>query len=504
MDISKQEKENNKRIAKNTFVLYIRMFLVMGVTLYTSRVVLNSLGITDFGIYNVVGGIIAMMGILNSTMSVASQRFFTFELGKKDYEKLGITFSISFLIYMLFAIIFFILAESVGLWFLNTQLTIPPERLDAANWVYQFSIFSTIVTLLSNPFIASVIAHENMKVFAYIGLFEVILKLLIACLLLIFTLDHLIMYGFLLFLSSLIVTSIYIRICIKKYEECRYRFYWDSRLFKKILIYSGWNLFGSASSLVKAQGLNILLNLFFNPSVNAARGIAYQVDNAIVQFFTNFFTAVRPQITKYYANNEVSSMLQLVFRSSKFSFYLILVISLPILIETPYIIQLWLGQIPEYVVIFTRLVILISALDAMASPIMTTAHATGNIKLYQSLVGTINILVIPISYVFLTYLNSNPSIVFYISLVLTLISFFVRLWVVKRLINQFPIILYIKEVFCLSFIVAIFSLLFPMGFKLFFMNNNENSFICFVCICLVCCISTILTIYLIGLDKDER
>lgn len=292
--------------------------------------------------------------------------------------------------------------------------------------------------------------------------------------------------------------SIYFFYCNKKYQESRYSFYWDTPLFKQLLSYTGWNLFGSLSGVAKGQGLNILLNIFFNPSVNAARGIAYQVNTVVSQFFTNFYTAVRPQITKYYAQQDLNSMFKLVYRSSKMSFFLILLISLPLIIEAPYIIQLWLGQLPEYVVPFMRLIVVITAVDAMASPLMTTAHATGKIALYQFLVGTANILNIPISYLFL-YLGYTPVVVFQISLVIAVTSIFLRLWIVKRLVD-FPVMDYICKVIFKCILVTVLSSLIPVAvYNL--VTDNLNGFII---VCFITFISTIFATYYVGLDRNER
>ncbi len=489
---------NNKRIAKNTLLLYFRMFFIMAVTLYTSRVILQALGVEDYGIYNVVGGVVAMMGVLNGAMSVSTQRYLTFELGRGDIIRLKQTFSLCLTIFFLLSVIVVVLGETIGVWFLNTQLIIPHGRIFAANWIYQFSIFSCVSSLITMPFNASIIAHERMNIYAYVGIFEVVLKLLIVYLLLLIPTDRLVTYGFLFMLSQFIITSTYIVYCWKKFSETRYTWYWDKPLFKELVSYSGWNLFGALSGLVKGQGLNILLNMFFNPAVNAARGIAYQINAAITQFFTNFYTAVRPQITKYYAQGNMVEMQKLIFRSSKMSFYLIMLISLPIIIETPFIVNLWLGQLPEYVVPFTRLIIAISAIDSMATPLMTAAHATGNIKLYQSSVGTMTILNIPISYAFLKF-GYSPLIVFYISLIIAVACLFMRLWIV-RILMDFPIKDYIVKVFGTCVIVCLLSLILPM---MMYVLLKEN-FISVMIVCVVSFFASLTNIYIYGMDLKEK
>lgn len=490
---------NNKRIAKNTLLLYFRMFIIMAVSLYTSRVVLQALGVEDFGIYNVVGGVVAMMGVLNSAMSISTQRFLTFELGRGDTVQLKRVFSTCFSIYVLLSIIILILSETVGLWFLNNKMVIPDNRIVAANWVYQFSIISCINALMTNPYNAIIIAREKMNIYAYISIIEVVLKLVIVYLLLIIPYDRLLSYGAFILGVSIIIAMIYRVYCISKYPESRYHFYWDKPLFKQLLSYSGWNLFGSVSSIAKGQGLNLLLNMFFNPAVNASRGIAYQINTAITQFFTNFYTAVRPQITKYYAQNDMDNMLKLVFQSSKFSFYLIYFISLPILIEAPYIIKLWLGQLPDYVVVFTRMIVVISAVDSMATPLMTIAHATGNIKLYQSVVGTVTILNIPISYFLLKYGGCSPVSVFVTSLCLSIVCLFLRLWIVNRLVN-FPVYKYVKDVIFNTSLIGFLAAILPV---ILYVCMDENLF-SFLAVSSTCILSSLSIIYLIGLSVGEK
>lgn len=489
---------NNKRIAKNTLLLYFRMFFIMAVTLYTSRIVLSALGIEDFGIYNVVGGVVAMMGVLNGAMAVASQRYLTFELGRGDTVRLKQVFSMCLTIFLLLSVIVIILGETIGIWFLNTQMVIPEERITAANWVFQFSILACIASIVVTPYNATIIAHERMDVYAYVGILEVVLKLAIVYLLLIIPADRLSTYGFLILLSQVVVTGTYILYCMKYFRESHYIFYWERPLFMELVSYSGWNMFGSVAGLVKGQGLNILLNMFFNPAVNAARGIAYQINAAITQFFTNFYTAVRPQITKYYAQGNMEEMTRLVFLSSRMSFYLIMIVSMPIIIEAPYIINLWLGQLPEYVVPFTRLIITISAIDSMASPLMTAVHATGRIRLYQSLVGTMTIFNIPVSFIFLK-LGFSPLVVFYVSLFISTLCLFMRLWVVHRLM-PFPVREYIIKVFGGSILVCALSLAVPLGTYLLVDVNSYTVLI----ICILCVISSSISIYCTGLDKHER
>lgn len=491
--------ENTKRIAKNTLMLYVRMLFGMLVSLYTSRVVLSTLGVEDYGIYNVVGGVVAMIGVLNGSMSISVQRFLNFELGTGNKIKLKQTFSMSLNIYFFFAIVFVILAETIGVWFLNTHLLIPQDRIEAANYVFQFTIFATVISLLSNPYNAAIVAHERMDVYAYTSIFEALTKLGIVYLLLVISFDKLIVYSLLLACTSCLVTFIYYFFCKHHFEECRYKPYWNKPLFHRLFSYSSWNLFGSAAGLVKTEGLNILLNMFFSPTVNAARGIACQINNVLMQFFNNFYTAVRPQIIKYYAQGNKASMINLVFRSTKYSFFLCLFVSLPVMIEAPYLINFWLGQTPEHVIAFTRLIIIISIVDALASPIMTAAHATGKIKLYQFVVGMIMILNIPISYCFLKFISTNAISVYVISLSLAVVAFVVRLWIVKQLV-EFSIRVYFNTVILKIIVLAILSAILPLALHFILMPG----FISCATVVISSFLSSGIIIYALGMSGYER
>lgn len=324
--------ENNSRVlAKNTLLLYFRQILIMAVSLYTARVVLAVLGAEDFGIYNVVAGVVTMFGFLGGAMASSSQRYFSYDLGKKDLKHLEITFSVTFQIYLLIALVVFLFVETAGLWFLNTKLVIPSNRLIAANWIFQAAIISFLLTLITTPFMAIIIAHENMTVYAYVSIVEVALKLGIVVLLKYLPYDKLIVYGILLSLVSFINTAIYRFYCHKHYSECKVRFVCDGKLFKEIIAYSGWNLFGNLAAIFKNQGINILLNLHFGAIVNAARGIAGQVNSAVMSFSNNFSTALRPQVIKTYAVNQKEDTMRLVFRVCKFTFFLMYIFTLPLL-----------------------------------------------------------------------------------------------------------------------------------------------------------------------------
>ena len=309
--------QDNKRVAKNTLLLYFRMIIIIIVSLYTVRIILNILGIIDYGIYSVVGGFVAMFSFLSNTMASATQRFIAFEIGKRNPERLKQIFSLSLLIYILIAIVVLIIAETVGVWFLNNKMTIPYDRLVATNWVYQFAIMSFIVTIISLPYYSVLIARENMKTYAIISALEVFLKLGIVFLLFLVKDDKLIFYGVFLFIVSLIISSIYKIYCTKKYIECRYNFYWNKTIFIEMTSYAAWNMIGALANLFKNQGVNVLLNVFFGPVINTARGISIQIGVALNSFVTNIYMAVRPHITKVYASGDKEYMMKIVFQSAK-------------------------------------------------------------------------------------------------------------------------------------------------------------------------------------------
>lgn len=489
---------NNKRIAKNTLLLYFRMLLTMGVSLYTVRVVLEALGDVDYGLYNVVGGVVVMFSFFSSTMATASQRFFAFELGKKNFSQLKKTFSVTMTIYCILALIIFVLAETVGLWFLNHKMVIPTERLEAANWVYQFSILSFIIVMIAIPYNAAIIAHERMNVYAYISIVEVILKLLIVYLLVVFSFDKLKLYAVLIFGVTFFTTIIYRNYCIKRFEECRYSFIWDKLYFKEIVSYSGWNLFGALAGIFNNQGTDIVLNLFFGPVVNASRAIASRINTSISQFVLNFLTATRPQITKYYAAGEKEEMLKLVFQSSKLSYLLLFVISMPVLLEADYILSIWLKTPPDYVVLFSRLTIIGTLIDSLSYPLMTAAQATGKIKSYQIIVGGTMLLSLPLGYTLLKLGYPSES-VFYVSIGIAIICLFIRLRLLGRMISL-SMKDYVKKVVNPLIIITV------VGYLLPFMVQSLISYgiIRFLIVSFIAVGSALCGIYLFGFDINDR
>jgi O-antigen/teichoic acid export membrane protein len=489
--------ENNKRIARNTLMLYFRMLFIMAVSLITVRIVLKTLGVVDYGIFNVVGGIVMMFSFFSNTMASASQRFFAFELGRNDLQQLKNTFNLTITIYAIIAICALLLAETIGLWFLNTHMVIPVQRLEAANWIYQFSILSFLVTILTIPYNAAIIAHEEMKVYAFVSIIEVLLRLIIVYILIFLKYDKLKLYSILIFATTCLVNYIYKAICKSKFTECRFQFYWDKRLFRILINYSGWSAFGALAGVLNNQGINILLNLFFGPIVNTARGIAYQIGFSVNQFVMNFHTAVKPQITKYQAKGEQNEMLSLVFRSSKFSYFLLFVISMPILLETNFLLTLWLKKVPEYLILFSRLVIIIALVDSLSYALDSAASATGRIKKYQ-LVAVLLLMNFPISFYFLK-LGFPPQITMYVAIIISIFCLFMRLKLLESLIGL-STRLYFRNVILVVFVITTVSYIIPA----LLMNRLEESLTRFFLVTLVSIILSLVTIYILGISKQER
>ena len=490
-DISK-----SKRIAKNTILLYIRMFISMIVSLYTSRVILNALGVLDFGLYNVVGGVVFMFSFLNIAMSVGIQRFFSYELGLKT-SNITHLFASSINVQILISIIVLFLAETIGFWFLNTKVVIPDDRLIAANWVYQSTIFSFVLIVITVPYTAFLLSKEKMDVYAFISILDTILKLVIVIYITRFNGDKLITYAILLFLVEVIIASIYFTYCSIKYDECKYTFCWNSSLINKLIKYSGWNLFGGVAAVCNNYGINLILNLFFGPTVNAARGIAYQVNTAVTNFTTNFQTALNPQIVKSYASGDYSFMESLIYKGAKYSFFLLLFITLPLLINMPFVLKIWLKIVPEYSVIFTRLVILNSLIDCLSGTLMIASQASGNIKIYQSVVGSLSLMNLPFAYL-LIYMYDNPVAAFVSSIFIAIIALFIRLLIVSRLV-PISIMKFIKEVLSYVIVWGTISIVIPI-----FIKNNMADDIYSFCFSSIICWCWITMIFAIFCTKVEE
>ncbi len=488
----------SQRIAKNTLFLYFRMLITMLVSLYTSRIILNTLGVEDYGIYNVVGGVVMMFSIINGTMATAVQRFMNYEMGKKNEERLKTVFNISIVIHIGIALIVLILLESIGVWFLNNKMNISPKRMNAANWVLQFSTFSFVATILSVPYNAAIIANEKMKAFAFISILEVSFKLLIVFSLSWFSFDKLKLYAVLMFLLSVLLRIVYGIYAKKNFKECRFQWKWDKNIFKEMTAFAGWNMIGVSSSILRTQGVNIVLNIFYGTFVNAAMGIANQVKSAIENFTNNFIVALNPQITKSFASGDKSYLMTLVFHGSKYAFYLLLFISLPIILEAEIILKLWLKTVPEYAVIFVRLTLVVSLIESLSKTLIQAMFATGKIRDYQLMVGSITLLNLPLSLLFL-YWGYPPQAVFIIAIIIAIISLFVRLTMLKTMINiQVKNFLY--KVVINVIIISILSALIPTAI----LFSLEPGFKRLLLVTFTSILSTTLMIYIIGLTAKER
>lgn len=490
---------DNKQIAKNTMFLYFRMFLIMGVSLYTSRVVLATLGVVDYGLYNVVGGIVTMFSFLNGSLGAATSRYITFELGKKNYEGLNKIFNVALLTHIFIGIIIVLLAETIGLWFFYEKMIIPEERLNAAFWVYQISIFSTLISLTQVPYNATIIAHENMKVYAYVGIVEVILKLVVVFLLVISPFDKLIFYASLLFIINIGIILFYRIYCIKRYQESRINLCKEKVLYKDMFKFAGSDLIGNVSVLAQGQGLNLLLNVFFGPVVNAARAVAYQVQGAVTQFGNNFMTAVRPQIIKLYAQGEIKEMFKLVYLSSNFSYYLMLFLILPLSLEADYILSLWLGEYPAHSVSFLILVFILCLIQTLKTPRTIVLHATGKLFFANVVIGTLLCCAFPLAYVFLR-MGGEPESVFWAANITMFLSEFISVFIVRKYV-EYNIADYLLNVHGRCAIVTGVSLIMPY---LMFDRYLEPSFVRLILTCCLTTISIAATVWCIGMNKDMR
>lgn len=491
--------EKNKRIAKNTLMLYFRMILTMLVSLYTSRVILNILGVEDYGIYNVVGGVVTMFAFFNSAMSSATQRFLSFEIGKGDFVQLKKTFNATQIIHIGIAILIFILAETVGLWFVKTYLVIPPERMGAALWVYHLSVLSFTVSVIQVPYNATIIAHERMNVYAYVSILEVLLKLLIVFMLTWITYDKLKLYGILHFGVVFIIAAIYRIYTRRNFGETALVIVKDKILFKELFSFSSWSLFGGLANVGSKQGTALIMNLFLGVNVNAALGISNQVFSALYQFVSNFQTAFRPQIVKSFAANKIYEHRILLFRSSRYSYYILLILIVPIFINMEYILILWLKNVPEYTVKFTQIMLIIALIESLAGPFWMSINSTGKIKKYQILISLLLLLNLPITY-FLLKNNYAPVTVMLFSLIINSLALIIRIIFVKCLIgfDLKNLIDYILKIITTGFMVFV---------PLYFLKKNvflQDNIINLICFSLLSVLYSILQIFIIGTDKKEK
>lgn len=489
---------NSRRIAKNTLLLYVRMLFTMAISLYTSRVVLNTLGVTDYGIYNVVGGVVSLFTFLSGSMATATQRYITFALGSSDGSYLKNVFSTSILIHALLAFIIIVLAETVGLWFLNNYMRIPENRMDAAFWVYQFSIFTCVVMLMSVPYNSLIIANERMQVFAYFSILDVSLKLGIVYVLLVLSFDKLKLYALLMFVVQLLIRIVYGLYCKRNFSEAKFCFIYNKALVRNMMGFASWNLFGSVASITYTQGINIILNMFFGPVVNAARGVAVQVQGVVSSFCANFQTAINPQITKSYAKSDFEYMHKLVFQSSKYSYFLVLLLSMPLFLETDMILTCWLKVVPEHTVNFLRLILCSVLIETLANSMMISVQATGNIKTYQIVVGGLLLFILPVSYIALK-IGMAPEAVFVVYVFFSLIAQVFRVQLVSKMISLSKKTYY-KEVLLPILKVTVLASVVPLVSTFFLPRDIVGA----ISVCLLCVLFSALVIYTVGCDRNEK
>ena len=454
--------DNNKRIAKNTLYMYIRMGFTMLVSLYTSRIILQNLGVSDYGIYNIVGSVITSFAFISAPLGTATQRFYNFELGKDNKKQLNVIFNMSFVIYLFLALSLFIIIEVFGLWFIYNKMTLPESRFDAALFSFHLYLVTFVLGLLKIPFDALIIAHEKMAYYAWVSILEVVLKLLNA-----FSLAYLAVDKLELFAVNHVIISIIMLLMVVTYSLRRFEYIffvrtkeiWDKEIFKSLLSFSGWTLFGSVASMTSNQGINILLNTFFGVIVNAAMGIASQVNSAITQFVHNFQVAFRPQIVKYYAGGNLLELCTLINRTSKLSYMLMFGLICPLWFNIQFVLELWLGQdnVPYYAASFCILMTIYALLESFSAPMWMTIQATGKIKKYQMVISSIMFMNIIFSYIFLS-MGLNPTVVLEIKCCMDIIYLIVRLRFIKKMIG-FPIRDYITNVIIPMLVISIVPIL---------------------------------------------
>lgn len=498
MPMEHDKGHRSRRIARNTLMLYVRMLFLMLISLYTSRVVLGSLGENDYGIYNVVGGVVAMFTVISGALNSAITRFVTIELAKDDMASLSKVYHTSVTVQLIIALAVALLAEPAGLWFIENKMTIDPSRISAARMVLHFSIFTFAVNLLSVPQMALITAHERMEAYAGIGILDGLLRLAVAFFIMASPIDRLVFYAAMMALASLIVRIAYTVWCRRHFEECRTPFVFDLGLTKEMFAFAGWNFIGVTSGVLRDHGGNILVNIFSGPGVNAARGVAWQLNGAVQGFVSNFMTAVNPQITKSYASGEHDYMFRLMRRSSRMSFYLLLVLALPVLFNAEYLLGLWLREVPEHSALFVKLFLVFALSESLSSPLVTAMLATGRIRNYQIVVGGLQLLNLPVSYILLRA-GCMPEITVVVATAVSQVCLAARLIMLAGM-TGFPARVYLREVWLnvvsVSFIAAIVPFLavgyLPEGFAGFALS---------VALCAACACMAVL---FAGCSRDER
>ena len=476
------------------------MFLNMGVGLFTAGIVLNTLGVTDFGIYNIVGGFVSMFGFLNSSMAASTQRFLSFDLGKNDFVRLKQTFSTTVTIHLIIAAIIVIALETFGLWYINNRLNVPADRMSAVNIVFQFSVLSSFYGIIQVPYNALITAHEKFNVYAYISLLEIVFKLLILYFLLNINHDKLILYSILLFASSFIIRMIYRIYCRKNFLESHYYFYFDKFFFKEILSFTGWNTFGTISAVARGQGNNLLLNAFFGPALNAAYGVSMQFQSIISSFVSNFQVAVNPQIIKTYANREFDKSIFLMKESAKLSYFLMLIMSVPMIYNINYILEIWIKKVPLFTNTFICISLVGVLLDTLSNPLMTGARASGKMKWYQIIISITIFASLPLSYLALK-IYKNPNLIFVIISALNFLALIFRIFFLRVMINLnvkdfFQDVIF-KVAYCTLFVIL-------ANYLIYYFYGTANTILTLIGFGIINVLSTVIIIILLGISARER
>lgn len=496
--MSTQSSDNNKRIAKNTVYLYFRMMVTVLVGLYTSRVILKTLGVSDFGVYNVMGGIIGMLGYVNTLLAGGTSRFLTIGLGKNDMPRLKMIFTTSFTLCVSSALLIIFLGETIGLWFVNTHLNIDPARMGAANWVYQCALLSAALMVIQTIFTASIISHEKMSIYAYMSILDVVFKLGIVFMLLWFDFDKLKLYALLMFFVNAIVFTVYYLYCRFNFEEIKLRLSLNRELFKEMFSYSSWNMIGGFSGVLNNYGINILLNIFFGTVVNASRGVALQVNNLVQQFYSNFQMASQPQIMKYYAQGKIADMSHLIINNSKYCSMILLCPIVPIFIYVKQLLQIWLGTVPEYCPSFVRITLIYTFLCSIDAPVGMGIHAVGKMKLPNCTTAIMNLLIFPIVYIVIK-LGGNPVVSYSFTVIALPINLCIDL-LIMRSYTGFPISSFIRQALIPIGYISVVGIVIPV--MLFFVFPNTVLFVILKCI--LSALYVALMIFFFGLSKSMK
>lgn len=489
---------NNKRIAKNTLLLYARTFLIMLVSLYTSRIILKALGVENYGIYHVVGGLVIMFSMISGSMSAAISRFITYEIGKGNREKLNIVFSTSVYVLVALALIVFLLAEIIGIWFMETQMQIPEGRMNAARWVLHCSLLTFCINLLSIPYNACIIAHEKMGAFAYISVFDAVAKLCICYLLFLSPIDRLVFYAICMMAEAVIVRYIYSAYSRRHFIESRKISKFDKNIFKEIFSFAGWGFITNVNGHLNNQGVTMLINVFFGITFNAARGIANQVESAIIHFVNNFTTAFKPQIIKCYATSDIEGMSSLVFRAAKFSYFAMLLMMLPVICETDIILHTWLTIVPDWTVVFVKLSLIIGTFDCIGASCATACFATGKIRKYAIILGVIGLMQFPITWV-LFLLGAPVVSTYYLYIVVKTFVLVARIYLLQDMVG-IKMSSYFKKVIIPIIVVTFVSFL-PSVVILFVFQQSLVRLLLSVVIGVL---SVLVVSFMLGMTKGER